>query len=99
MMSETQKEKPPGLFSSNPTAILALLAAGTGVIALASLGVEVWTDGGLAQSAALGVDFVSAPLGIATLVLAALTARTNALWAGPAFVFGVAYWIIFAVAG
>lgn len=98
-MSEMIKEKPPGLFSSNPTALLASLAAGTGAIALASIGVELWTDQWLAETADLGVAFMSAPLGVATLVLAALTARSNALWSTPAFVMGAAYWLIFALLG
>ena len=98
-MSNVIKEKPPGLWSSNPTGLLALLAAGTGAIALGSMGVEIFTDQWLAQTADLGVAFVSAPMGIATIVLAALTARQNALWSAPGFVLGFAYWIIFASAG
>jgi hypothetical protein len=99
--SSTQqaKSKPPALFSSNPTALLALLTTGTGAIALASIGVEVWTDQWLAQTADLGVAFMSAPLGVATLVLAALTARSNVRWAVPGVVLGLAYWVIFGVAG
>lgn len=97
-MSDVIREKPPGLWSSNPTGLLAILAAGTGAIALGSIGVEIWTDQSLAQMANVGVAFVSAPLGLATLVLSALTARSNALWAAPGFVFALAYWIIFALA-
>lgn len=97
-MSDVGDDKPPGLFSSNPTALLALLATGTGAIAVAALGLEIWTGAKLAGLADMGVPFVSAPLGVATFVLAALTARSNALWSVPAFVLGAAYWIIFAVA-
>lgn len=98
-MNEMTKEKPPGLFSSNPTALLASLAAGTGAIALASIGVELWTEQWLAQTADLGVAFMSAPLGIATLALAVLTARSNASWSAPAFAMAAAYWLIFALCG
>lgn len=98
MTTDTLKEKPPGIMSSNPTASLALLAVGTGVIALVSIGVEVWTGQTLAQNADLGVAFVSAPLGVATLLLAALTARKNSLWALPALICAIAYWSVFAFA-
>ncbi|QDG52473.1 hypothetical protein FIV42_17535 [Persicimonas caeni] len=97
-MNNAVKEKPPGLWSSKPTALLATLAAGTGAIALGSIGVEIWTDQSLAQTASLGVAFVSAPLGLATLVLSALTARSNMVWSAPGFVFALAYWTIFALA-
>lgn len=97
-MSDVIKEKPPGLWSSEPTALLATLAAGTGAIALGSIGVEIWTDQALAQTSNVGVAFVSAPIGLATLVLAALTARSNTLWSAPGFVFALAYWITFALA-
>jgi hypothetical protein len=96
-MTESTNDKPPALFSSHPTALLALLAAGTGVIALASIGVELLTDQSLAQSAQLGVSFVSLPLGVATIVLAALTARANIKWSLPALAFGLAYWAIFLI--
>jgi hypothetical protein len=99
MSTPQAKSKPPALFSSKPTALLAALTAGTGAIALASIGVEVWTDQWLAKAADLGVAFMSAPLGVATLVLAALTARSNVRWAVPGFVLAVAYWVIFALAG
>lgn len=95
---ERVKQKPPGLMSSNPVGALALLAVGTGVIALASIGVELWTEQTLAQTAPLGVTFVSAPLGAATAILAALTAKNNIKWALPALVCAAAYWLIFALA-
>jgi hypothetical protein len=97
--TQQASNKPPALFSSKPTALLAFLTAGTGAIALASIGVEVWTDQWLAATADLGVAFMSAPLGVATVVLAALTARTNVKWAVPGLVMGAVYWAIFVLAG
>ncbi len=97
--AQPTKEKPPGLFSSNPVALLAILAASTGAIAVASIGLELLTDRSLAKLADLGVPFVSAPLGLGTLILAGLTARNNLLWSAPAFVLGVAYWVIFMLGG
>lgn len=95
MTGEGVKAKPPGLMSSNPVGALALLAVGTGLIALVSIGVEVWTDQALARAFDLGVAFVSAPLGAATAILAALTARNNLKWALPALACAVVYWLLF----
>jgi len=95
---EQVKEKPPGLMSSNPVGALALLAVGTGVIALVSIGVELWTDQALARTADFGVAFISAPLGAATAILAALTAKNNIKWALPALVCAAVYWLLFVFA-
>ena len=88
-------EAVPGLFSSSPYAILALLAAGTGVVALGSLGLEVATDRGLAKSVDIGVKYISLPLGIATLILSGLTAVERPKWASPSLLLGVVYFLVF----
>lgn len=85
------------LFESFPHGTLAFMATGCGVIAVATLGLEVWT--GRVHAAALGVPFVfvSAPLGVATAVLGGLMARVKWTWALPALSFSVAYWTIFVI--
>jgi hypothetical protein len=97
--AQPNKEKPPGLFSSSPVGLLAILAATTGTIALVSIGLELLTNQALAEFADWGIPFVSAPLGVGTLVLAGLTARYNPIWSAPAFVLGVAYWVVFMLGG
>lgn len=96
---ESTKTAPPGVMSSNPEAALALLAAGTGAIALVSIAVEVWTGQSMARTANLGVAYLSAPLGVGTLILAGLSARLKPLWSLPAIVMCAIYWAIFAFAG
>lgn len=98
MTDDKVKEKPPGLWSSNPVGALALLAAGTGVIALVSIGVEIWTGQVLTQGTDFGMAFVSAPLGVATAILAGLTAKNNIKWASPALICAVLYGVIYIMA-
>lgn len=97
MSADTPQDKSPGLLSANPTAALALLAAGTGMVALVSLGIEILTGAAMARAANLGVAYLSAPLGVATLVLAGLSARQRPLWALPAVIMCVIYWALFAL--
>ncbi|MGM0558877.1 MAG: hypothetical protein ACQEVA_20990 [Myxococcota bacterium] len=85
----------PGLFSSSPYAILALLGSGTGCVAVGSIGLEILTDRWLAQTMDLGVTYLSLPLGIATLVLGGLTAADKQLWAVPSLLFGLVYFLLF----
>lgn len=99
MTGDKAKEKPPGLWSSSPVGALALLAVGTGVIALVSIGVEIWTGQALAENTDFGVAFISAPLGVGTAILGALTARSNIKWATPALICAVLYGLIYIIAG
>lgn len=92
------KQEPPGLMSSSPVGALALLAVGTGFIALVSLGVEVWTGQALAKTFDLGVPFISAPLGVGTVIMAALTAKNSPKFALPSIICGALYWLIFMLA-
>lgn len=82
-------------FESFPHGTLAFMAIGCGVIAVATLGLEIWT--GQVHAAALGVPlgFVSAPLGVATILLSGLVAQVNWRWALLAVSFSVAYWALF----
>ncbi|MFW5967370.1 MAG: hypothetical protein ACOCV2_07625 [Persicimonas sp.] len=96
-MTTTETKSPPGLFSSHASGLLIALAIGTGVIALGTLFVELMTDRSLAKLLPFGVDFISAPLGAATVVLAALIARTDRLWSAAVFALGAAYWIAFLI--
>lgn len=93
--SDSPKDDIPGLFSSSPYAILALLAGGTGVVAVGSLGLEILTDRTMAQTMDLGISYLSLPLGIATLLLAGLTAADKPRWAAPSLVLGFVYFGIF----
>ena len=93
--ADENSDEIPGLFSSSPYAILALLAAGTGVVALGSIGLEVATDRWLAQSVDIGVKYVSLPLGIATVILSGLTAVDRPKWASPALLLGILYFLVF----
>ena len=79
----------PGLFGQNPTGQLAVLAVACGMIALASLGLELWTDRSLAR--ALGLPLISLPLGLGTLVVAALTSLRRPLYALPSLVLVLLY--------
>lgn len=83
------------LFDSYPHGTLAFMAAGCGVIAVATLGLEVWTGQVLARALGMSSGFVSAPLGVATVVLSALLARVQWRWAFVALGLGVAYWVSF----
>lgn len=83
------------LFESYPHGTLAFMAAGCGVIALATLGLEVWTGQVLAAALGMQSGFVSAPLGAATVVLSALVARVEWRWALMSLSCGVVYWMIF----
>jgi uncharacterized membrane protein YgdD (TMEM256/DUF423 family) len=90
-----QSDEIPGLFSSSPYAILALLAAGTGCVAVGALGLEIVTDRLLAKTMDVGVPYLSLPLGIATLILSGLTAFEKPRWASASLFFGIVYFLIY----
>lgn len=90
-------KKPEGLFGSYPNATLALMSAGAGVIAVVTLMMEILTSQIHAEALELSFAFVSLPMGVATMVLAGLVARTNWRYALPALGFGSAYWMTYLI--
>ena len=94
-MPHESTSKPPGLLSSSPTGIVAALSLGAGFIALVSLVFELLTHGWLANAADLGVSYLSLPMGVAAVVLAALTARRDWRLALPGLALGAVYWVAY----
>lgn len=84
--------EPDSAESRDDTLRLALGAAGAGVIALVTLAGEIQTRQLPAELVGFERGFVSVPLGVATLLLAALAARTDLRYALPAALLGFVYW-------
>lgn len=85
------------LFESYPNATLAMMAGGCGAIAVLTLIMEILSGQIHAQALSLPFHFVSAPLGVATLILGVLTFRGERKYALPALIFGGSYWLIYVV--
>ena len=85
------------LFASFAEESLALMAAGCGFIAVITLLIEVFTAQTHAMALEIPVQFLSLPLGVATMILAGLVARTNWKYAIPALGFGATYWIVLVI--
>ncbi|RAL19997.1 hypothetical protein DL240_19295 [Lujinxingia litoralis] len=90
---------PPGerprlqhLFGSYARGTLAMMGAACGLIAVATLGLELAFPVGLTQALGLPIPYMSMPLGVATLVLGGLMARQDRLYALPALLLGLLYW-------
>lgn len=83
------------LFEAFPHATLALMGIAAGLIAVATLGMEIATSQLHASALDFSLGFVSVPMGVATMVLAGLMARTSVRMAMPALLLGVAYWVTF----
>lgn len=75
--------------------VAAAIAAGAGVIALGTLGLEIWTDRWLARAIGWNYHFISAPVGVVAPVIAALVARHDLVKAAPGLGLGAAYWSVF----
>ena len=93
--AQEEKKSPEKLFESYPHATLAFMAAGCGVIAVGTLLVEMFTAQVHASAIAFPTQFVSVPVGAATMILAGLVARANFRYALPALAFGISYWLIY----
>lgn len=94
---EAPKRQMQGLFEAYPHGTLAAIATGAGFIAVATLGIEILTQQWLAKAVELNIAFLSMPLGVATMILAGLTARGRVLYAVPAVLFGTIYWATYAM--
>jgi hypothetical protein len=94
---EAPKRQLQGLFEAFPHGTLAAIATGAGVLAVFTLGLEIVTQQWLAKAVSVNIAFLSMPLGIATMVLAGLTARARVLYALPAVLCGVLYWAVYAL--
>ncbi|MFU8802186.1 MAG: hypothetical protein ACNA8W_00115 [Bradymonadaceae bacterium] len=92
---EAPKREMQGLFEAFPHGTLAAIATGAGFIAVCTLAIEIVTRQWLANAVALNISFLSLPLGVATMVLAGLTARGRVLYAVPAVLFGTLYWAVY----
>jgi hypothetical protein len=80
-----------GLFSSSPDATLAMISVAAGLLGLGTLLVEVLTGGRLAR--AMGLDYLSVPLGVAAGLVGLLVARRNGWYAIPGLLLCVLYWV------
>ncbi len=85
------------LFESFPYETLALMGAGGGAIAVTTLFLELYTSQIHAVALEMSIPFVSLPMGVATMILAGLTARANWKYALPALAFGLTYWVTYLV--
>ena len=91
----TENKEFENLFGSFPHATLALMAAGSGFIAVTTLFFEMYTAQIHAMALEMPVAFVSLPMGVATMILAGLTARQSWKHALPALAFGALYWVTY----
>jgi hypothetical protein len=85
------------LFESFPHGTLALMGIAAGVIAVTTLAMEILTERLHAGVLELAFGFVSVPMGVATMILAGLMARTHLKLALPALFLGLAYWVTYVV--
>lgn len=85
------------LFESFPHGTLAFMSVGCGLIAVATLFMEILTHQIHAIALGLPFGFISLPMGVATMVLAGLMARTNLKYALPSLLFGISYWVTYLV--
>lgn len=89
-------DAPPSLFDSNPNGVAAAAAAGAGIIALGTIGVEILTDRWLARTLDLGIGFVSLPMGLTASLVGGLVCRLDLRSALPALTLAAVYWALFA---
>ena len=90
------KVDPENLFESYPVGTMALMGAGSGLIAVVTLGMELLTSQVVASAGGFPLPFVSMPMAVATMVLAGLVAKHNTKYALPALIFGTLYWVGYA---
>ncbi len=93
--SQVKAKHSEKLFESFPHGTLALMGAGCGFIATTTLFMELWTAQILATALEMPIPFISLPMGVATMILAGLIARTNKKYALPTLAFGVTYWMTY----
>lgn len=93
--NQIKAENVENLFESFPHGTLALMGAGCGFIATTTLFMELFTSQIHATALEMQIPFISLPMGVATMVLAGLTARANKKYALPALVFGIVYWMTY----
>ncbi len=85
------------LFESSPHEVLAAIAAGAAFIGSGTLGLELmfsWRTRTepVGYAAGIGFPFVSAPLGVATVVMTCLLLYSKPRVAAVPFLCSVAYW-------
>ena len=83
------------LFEAFPHGTLAMISIAAGMIAVTTLAMEIATQQLHAAALDLSLGFVSVPMGVATMILAGLMARTSVRMALPALLLGVTYWVTF----
>ncbi len=91
------KKKLQNLFEAYPHGTLTAMGIGTGVIAIGTLFIELLTQRAAITASGFSVSFFSLPLGIATLIIAALSARYRLLYALPTFLLAITYLILFVI--
>lgn len=91
----TQKKASVSSQSANSRAILAASASAAGMIAVATIGVEILTGRWLARVADLRLAYLSMPLGLAAPLIGGLAGRDDLRYATPALVLSAAYWTLF----
>ncbi|RDV37710.1 hypothetical protein DV096_11350 [Bradymonadaceae bacterium TMQ3] len=97
-LPEGERPKLQKLFGSYANGTLALMGVAAGVIALATLGLEIFFESPLTAALGLPIPYMSMPLGLGTVVLGGLMARASWKLALPALLMGAAYWVMVALA-
>ncbi len=92
---QAEKKSPEKLFDSYPEGTLSFMGAGCGVIAVGTLFAEIFTTQAHVSAIGFPGEFLSVPIGAATVILAGLMARTNWKYAMPALVLGITYWVTY----
>jgi len=94
---DNESDGPLPLFATREAAKLAGMAAAAGFIAVGTIVVEILIGRLPARMLGYSTGFVSLPIGAATPILTALTARSNLKFALPGLALSIVYWGLFAV--
>ena|SRR5690554_915412 len=96
-LPEGERPKLQKLFESYAHGTLALMGVAAGLIALATLALEIFFGVRLTEALGLPFAYMSMPMGAATVILGGLMARASWTMALPALLMGIAYWAIVAL--
>lgn len=94
---EPPKKKMQNLFQAFPHGTLVAMGIGAGTIAICTLGIELLTQRAAITASGFSVSFLSLPLGLATLILGALSTRYRLTYGLPALTLATIYAILFII--